>query len=85
MLWDRHATGEQPHDPHTDYFRTTPVVLGSRGCLYEFLVPMSPLDGLDPGTVDSFRERLAAGDQSTALAVSVLDVKGPAAGKATPM
>ena len=21
LLWDRHATGEQPHDPHTDYFR----------------------------------------------------------------
>lgn len=70
-----------PHDPRTEYYRgrvlpLTPLKYGNRA-IFEFVVPMFPHGWLDRDRVAEYRARVEE-DQPTALAVSVLDVKGPA-------
>lgn len=83
---------ETPHNPQTEYYRvgsqflgenipvfqklTPPYVRGSQ--LFEFSIPIYPKDCLHQETVESYRERFLAGECPTALAISVLDIKGPA-------
>lgn len=83
---------EKPHNPQTEYYRvgsqflgenvpvfkklTPPTVRGSQ--LFEFSIPIYPSDCLHMETVGSYRKRFLAGERPTALAISVLDIKGPA-------
>lgn len=83
---------ETPHNPQTEYYRvgsqflgenipvfkklTPPYVRGSQ--LFEFSIPIYPKDCLHEEVVESYRERFLAGECPTALAISVLDIKGPA-------
>lgn len=69
-----------PHDPRTEYYRgrevpLSPLQYGNRA-IFEFLVPMFPHGWLNEGRVAEYRQRAGAGPP-TALAVSILDVKGP--------
>lgn len=75
LLWG------QGQDPKTEYYRgrvlpISPLDYGNR-CIYEFVVPMFPHDKLDSERVAAFRDQVGSADAPTALAVSVLDVKGP--------
>jgi hypothetical protein len=70
-----------PHDPRTEYYRgrvvpLPPTTFGKRAA-FEFVIPMFPHGWLDAARVAEYRAR-TAGAPPTALALSVLDVKGPA-------
>ena len=52
-----------------------PNVRGSQ--LFEFSIPIYLKNRLHKETLDSYRERFLAGECPTALAMSVLDIKGP--------
>jgi hypothetical protein len=66
-----------PHDPGTKYYRGTDEPLNDGAHLYEFLVPMFPVDRLDAQRVSAFERTISEGHRPTALAISVLDIKGP--------
>lgn len=70
-----------PHDPRTEYYRgrvvpLSPLKIGNRA-IFEFVVPMFPHEWLDEERVREYGARVAK-DPPAALAISVLDVKGPA-------
>lgn len=77
-LWDTDAFWGLPHHPKTEYYRTPPVPLDGCRQLFEFVVPMFPKNWLSKKTLEVYADRLSAGERPTALAVSVLDVRGPA-------
>lgn len=52
--------------------------------LFEFCIPISPKNRLNKETVESYRERFLAGECPTALAISVMDIKGPATWEGNP-
>lgn len=77
-LWDKDAFWDLPHHPKTEYYRTPPVPLGESKRFFEFVVPMFPKRWLSEKTLTAYANRLDAGEKPTALAISVLDVRGPA-------
>jgi len=77
-LWGIDGFWGLPHDPRTKYYRGADMALGDGAYLYEFLIPMFPDSWLDPKRVSEFEKYLCDGRCPTALAISVLDVKGPA-------
>jgi hypothetical protein len=70
-----------PHHPKTEYYRTRSLPLSPKGsasrALYEFIAPMFPHGWLEEKTLASYRARTGVA-APTALAISVLDVEGPA-------
>ena len=50
------------------------------GRLFQFIVPMFPEQGLDHARIAHYKNMITAGAVPTAVAISVLDVKGPAMG-----
>ena len=84
-LWDTDAFWGLPHHPKTEYYRTPSVPLGSCRRLFEFVVPMFPKSWLSKKTLKAYANRLSAGERPTALAVSVLDVRGPSIREEGPM
>lgn len=76
-LWDVDPFWGLPNHPKTEYYRTPSVPLGSYRRLFEFVVPMFPKGWLSQKTLQSYADRLTVGERPTALAVSVLDVRGP--------
>ncbi len=77
-LWGTDAFWRLPHHPKTEYYRAPAVPLGEGKCLFEFVVPMFPKEWLSEKTLMRYAGRLVAGERPTALAVSLLDVRGPA-------
>jgi hypothetical protein len=77
-LWGTDRFWDLPHNPKTEYYRTPSVPLGSSRHLFEFVVPMFPKGWLSEKTVRAYSDRLSTGERPTALAVSVLEVRGPA-------
>jgi hypothetical protein len=77
-LWDKDAFWDLPHHPKTEYYRTPPVPLGEGKRFFEFVVPMFPKRWLSEKTLTAYANRLDAGEKPTALAISVLEVRGPA-------
>lgn len=77
-LWGTDTFWCLPHHPKTEYYRTASVPLGDGKRLFEFVVPMFPKGWLSKKTLAAYADRLSAGERPTALAVSVLDVRGPA-------
>lgn len=70
-----------PHDPRTEYYRgrvqpLTPAKFGNRA-IFEFVVPMFPRSWLKKDRVAEYYTRSEA-EPPTVLALSVLDIKGPA-------
>lgn len=76
-LWGTDAFWGLPYNPKTEYYRTPPVPLDSCRQLFEFVVPMFPKNWLSKKTLEAYTDRLSAGERPTALAVSILDVRGP--------
>jgi hypothetical protein len=70
------------HDPATPYYRFGMRNLGEGRALYEIIIPTIPIDRVDADTVQRYLDRFD--EAGTALAVSVLDVKGPALFDDTP-
>jgi hypothetical protein len=91
-LWGIDAFWGLPHNPQTEYYRIGSQFLGEdiplgkkllppnvrRSHLFEFCVPIYPGSWLNKDTVESYRNKLLGGEGSTAIALSVLDVKQPA-------
>jgi len=67
-----------PHNPRVPYYRAGEQDLGNGARKFEFLVPMFPDRWLDWNSVRRYKDLLASGTLPTAVALSVLDVKGPA-------
>ena len=75
-----------PHDPKISYYRADQGSItfdrrrldGPVGRLFQFVVPMFPERWLDPARISHYETLIAAGATPTAVAISVLDVKGPA-------
>ncbi len=76
-LWGTDAFWGLPNHPKTEYYRAASIPLGESKRLFEFVVPMFPKGWLSKKTLTTYAERLSAGERPTALAVSVLDVRGP--------
>lgn len=76
----------RPHDPKTDYYRIegrSRVTLDFDPGLpeaFDFIVPMLSEASLDQDRVAFYEKSLKKGHRPTAVALSVLDVKGPADG-----
>lgn len=77
-LWGIDGFWGLPHYTKTEYYRTDSVEMSNRRGLYEFVVPMFPKNYLRTGALSSYRTAFSAGGVPTALAISILDVKGPA-------
>jgi hypothetical protein len=67
-----------PHDPRTEYYRLETAAVAPGRMLFEFLVPMYPGRWLKDEVMRKYRSAFATGSKPTALAISILDVKGPA-------
>lgn len=72
-----------PHYPKVPYYRPVgrsaiPVVDDAK--LFDFIVPMFPETWLKQDRITYYVNALSSGSQPTAIALSVLDVKGPADG-----
>ncbi|HLL56622.1 MAG TPA: hypothetical protein VK359_01730 [Rubrobacteraceae bacterium] len=76
-LWGTDAFWGLPHHPKTEYYRAASIPLGGSRRLFEFVVPMFPKGWLSKKTLTSYADRLSNSERPTALAVSVLDVRGP--------
>jgi hypothetical protein len=67
-----------PHSPRTPYYRCPGFHVASpESPLFEFIVPLHQPGTLDPDCVERY-QALQTAEAPTALAVGVLDVKGPA-------
>ena len=77
-LWGIDSFWDLPHTPKTEYYRLKTKTLASKRALFEFLVPTFPHSWLDSDRVEEYSKALARGEEPTAVAISVLDVKGPA-------
>lgn len=67
-----------PPYPRTPYYRTFETPVAADAHLYEFVVPMVPPTWNDPGRTAHYEELLRTSDRPTAVAVSTLDICGPA-------
>jgi hypothetical protein len=77
-LWGVDPFWGLPHYPKTEYYRSETTPFDDEDCLFELMVPMYPQNWLHETAVEQYGERLIAGDQPTAMALSVLDIKQPA-------
>jgi hypothetical protein len=91
-LWKVDLVVGGPHDPKCSYYRGESRFLGKNlsasfrpfpssdqgSQLFEFVIPITNSRLLDPATVESYRQRFVGGLESTALSISILDIKGPA-------
>ena len=77
-LWGIDGFWNLPHYPKTEYYRTRTEDLGEQRRLFEFIIPMFPKNWLKADECNAFEISIGAGQQPTALALSVLDIKQPA-------
>lgn len=77
-LWSMDSFWELPHFPKTEYYRLTTQLLQEQRGLFEFVVPIFPHGWLDAERVAKYEALFQQGEQPTAIALSVLDIKGPA-------
>lgn len=73
-----------PYNPRIDYYRVTPIsglaVSGDEGRIdlsFDFIIPLLPQSELDEERISFYVQRIEAGEQPTAVAISLLDVKQP--------
>ena len=62
---------------NTEYYRGQDQPITKEDKLFEFVVPLYPSSQLDEVRIKYYEEAIAHGARPTALALSVLDVKGP--------
>jgi len=66
-----------PHDPRTPYYLASKAPIGERAKLFHFVVPMFPERWLKQSVITEYMNETADQVHPTAVAISVLDVKGP--------
>jgi hypothetical protein len=76
-LWGEDTFWCLPHDPRVPYFRAGEKDMGDRRKLFNFVVPMYPTKWLTFRTVSDYMKEQERKGSGTAVAISVLDVKGP--------
>lgn len=77
-VWGLDGFWGLPHHPKVPYYRTGTRSISATQRLFEFVMPMYPHNWLDPEQVGKYRTVLGKGCKPTAVAVSLLDVKGAA-------
>jgi hypothetical protein len=77
-LWGEDTFWCLPHDPRVPYYRAGQWEMGERRRLFNFVVPMYPAKWLTMGTVSEYVRKQETEGTGTAVAISILDVKGPA-------
>jgi len=77
-LWGRNTFWDLPDNPHVPYYRAGDTRFGKNTWLFNFVVPMFPNNWLKSETLSSFAKQITQAEKPTAVALSVLDVKGPA-------
>jgi hypothetical protein len=66
-----------PHDPRISYYRVGKRSIGDHAELYHFVVPMFPESWLKAEVIAKYTKQFEEGGHSTAIAIALLDVKGP--------
>jgi len=69
-----------PHDPRIAYYRTGEERIGDHAMLYPFVVPMFPERWLKADVIAKYTKQFEEGGHPTAIAIAVMDVKGPSDG-----
>lgn len=69
-----------PHNPKVPYYRAGDRAISPTQRLFEFVMPMYPRTWLDQKQVAKYRAALDEEQKPTAVAISLLDVKGAAVG-----
>jgi hypothetical protein len=77
-LWGPNQFWDLPHDPRVPYYRAGEINLGNGEKLFHFVIPMFPENWLDKKVVVGYLAQVNDGGIPTAVAISLLDVKGPA-------
>ncbi len=77
-MWGLDGFWGVPHYAKNEYYRTETAKIQDGGALFEFIVPMFPKRYLNEKTIHAYEAILSQQTIPTALAVSILDVKGPA-------
>jgi hypothetical protein len=77
-LWGEDTFWCLPHDPRTPYYRAGDKDLGEGRKLFSFVVPMYPTKWLTMKSVSEYVADQEAKGTGTAVAIAVLDIKGPA-------
>jgi hypothetical protein len=77
-LYGPDCDGATPHSPQTPYYRCADLDVCTESRLFEFVVPLQPPAALNPERVAHYMAGSSSAQLPTALAVGVLDVKGPA-------
>lgn len=77
-LWGIDSFWGLPHTPKTEYYRLSTRLVANQRSQFEFLVPTFPHNWLKSERVSEYETRFRRGEQPTAIALSVLDIKGPA-------
>jgi hypothetical protein len=77
-LWGTDRFWDLPHDPRVAYYRAGEVSLEKGMKLFHFVIPMFPESWLDEEVVSGYVRQVNDGGIPTAVAISLLDVKGPA-------
>jgi hypothetical protein len=76
-LWGEDTFWCLPHNPRVPYFRAGEQDMRDRRKLFNFVVPMYPTRWLTFKTVSDYMKEHETKGTGTAVAISVLDVKGP--------
>lgn len=77
-LWGEDRFWCLPHDPRVPYFRAGEMDIGESRRLYNFVVPMYPTKWLTFRDKSEYEREMKEAGSGTAIAVSILDVRGPA-------
>ena len=81
-VWGIDGFWGMPHNPKVPYYRAGDRAISPTQRLFEFVMPMYPRTWLDHKQVAKYRAALDEGHKPTAVAISLLDVKGAAVGDA---
>lgn len=77
-LWGEDTFWCLPHDPRVPYFRAGEQDIGESKRLFNFIAPMFPTQWLKMTTLAEYKMALETKASGTAVAVAILDVRGPA-------
>ena len=72
-----HRATADPHTPLFTYYQTSDQRIDRHRTLHELILPLMGETALNPATIESYRRRFRAGHQSTAVALSMVDVRYP--------
>ncbi|NGM49913.1 hypothetical protein G5B46_09880 [Caulobacter sp. 602-2] len=73
--WGPCGAWNPKNEPAAPYYRAGVRPVASTEQLFEFIMPMFPPGDLAPSRIDHYRALIEDGQEPTALAISVLDVK----------